>query len=64
MSSLLTAERIGRFMMYLWLRYIHKEHICYKDVDLWYSGWVFLSIGLCVLGIIVGITLLYFFLTD
>lgn len=63
MSSIITVERIGRFMMYLWIRYVKRELIHYRDVDLRYSDWVFLLIGMCVIGIIVGGTLLYFYST-
>lgn len=63
MSSIITVERIGRFILYLWIRYVKRELIHYRDVDLRYSDWVFLLIGMCVIGIIVGGTLLYFYLT-
>lgn len=62
MSSIITVERIGRFILYLWIRYVKRDPVCYGDVDLRYSDWVFLLIGICVVGIIVGGTLLYFYL--
>lgn len=49
-------------MMYLWIRYVKREPVRYRDVDIRYSDWVFLLIGICVIGIIVGGTLLYFYL--
>ena len=37
-----------------------KTAIPYKEIDFHYSDWVFLLTGLVFLGIVLGVTLLYF----
>mgnify|MGYP000268381803 len=60
MSSLITAKRFGKVLIWVWNRYIKKAAIPYEELDFHYSDWVFLLTGLVFFGIVPGITLLYF----
>lgn len=58
--SYITAERLGRVLIWAWNKYVKKTAIPYKEIDFHYSDWVFLLTGLVFFGIVLGITLLYF----
>ena len=58
--SYITAERLGRVLIWAWNKYVKKTAIPYKKIDFHYSDWVFLLTGLVFFGIVLGVTLLYF----
>lgn len=58
--SYITAERLGKVLIWAWNKYVKKTAIPYKKIDFHYSDWVFLLTGLVFFGIVPGITLLYF----
>ena len=58
--SYITAERLGRVLIWAWNKYVKKTAIPYKEIDFHYSDWVFLLTGLVFFGIVLGVTLLYF----
>lgn len=61
MSNILVVKSTGRFIVWVWLKDIKRRNIKYQDVNLAYSDWLFLGVGCLFFGIIVGITLLYFY---
>ena len=56
----ITAERLGRVLIWAWNKYVKKTAIPYKEIDFHYPDWVFLLTGLVFCGIALGIILLYF----
>lgn len=58
--SYITAERLGKVLIWAWNKYVKKTSIPYKKIDFHYSDWVFLLTGLVFFGIVLGITLLHF----
>lgn len=60
MSNLITVNRFGKVLIWVWNRCIKKTAIPYKEIDFHYSDWVFLLTGLVFFGIALGIILLYF----
>lgn len=58
--SYITAERLGRVLIWAWNKYVKKTAIPYKEIDFHFSDRVFLLASLVFWGIVLGITLLYF----
>lgn len=58
--SYITAERLGKVLIWVWNRCIKKTAIPYEELDFHYSDWVFLLTGLVFFGIVLGINMLYF----
>ena len=61
MNNILIVKSIGRFLVWIWARHIKNNKIEYEDIEFYYSSWLFLGIGCLFFGIIVGVTLLYFY---
>lgn len=47
--SYITAERLGRVLIWAWNKYVKKTAIPYKEIDFHYSDWFFLLTGLVFL---------------
>ena len=47
--SYITAERLGKVLIWAWNKYVKKTAIPYKEVDFHYPDWVFLLTGLVFL---------------
>lgn len=60
-SNIITPQRYGKMLIWVWHRYIKKSSIKYKDLDLHYSNCFFIIIGCCFFAVVVGLTLLYFY---
>ena len=50
----ITAERLGRVLIWAWNKYVKKTAIPYKEIDFHYPDWVFLLTGLVFCGIALG----------
>lgn len=60
MSSIITAQRLGKFLIWIWLKYIRKTPVAYDELDFRYSDWMFIGIGCIFFAVVVGLTLLFF----
>lgn len=59
MSSIITAERLGRYLMWIWLKYIRRSTVKYDELRHSYSDWIFIGIGCAFFAVVVGLGLLY-----
>lgn len=62
MSSIITAQRLGKLLTWLWYKYIRKSPIKYKELNDYHNNSFFIVIGCSCFAIIIGITLLYFYI--
>ena len=60
MSSLITAKRFGKVLIWVWHRYIKKAAIPFEELDFHYLDWAFIITGCIFFGVVVGVTLFYF----
>ena len=60
MSNLITVNRFGKVLIWVWNRYIKKTAIPYEELDFHYPDWAFIITGCIFFGVVVGVTLLYF----
>lgn len=60
MSSLITAKRFGKVLIWVWNRYIKKAAIPFEELDFHYLDWAFIITGCIFFGVVVGVTLFYF----
>ena len=60
MSSLITAKRFGKVLIWVWNRYIKKAAIPFEELDFNYLDWAFIITGCIFFGVVAGVTLLYF----
>ena len=55
MSSLITAKRFGKVLIWVW-----KAAIPFEELDFHYLDWAFIITGCIFFGVVAGVTLLYF----
>lgn len=60
MSNLITVNRFGKVLIWVWNRCIKKTAIPYEELDFHYPDWAFIITGCIFFGVVVGVTLLYF----
>ena len=60
MSNLITVNRFGKVLIWVWNRCIKKAAIPYEELDFHYPDWAFIITGCIFFGVVVGVTLLYF----
>ncbi len=60
MSNLITVNRFGKVLIWVWNRCIKKTAIPYEELDFHYPDWAFIITGCIFFGGVVGVTLLYF----
>ena len=60
MSSLITAKRFGKVLIWVWNRYIKKAAIPFEELDFHYLDWAFIITGCIFFGVVAGVALLYF----
>ncbi len=53
--SLDSSDHTGKFLVWLWCKYVKKTKIGYKDIIFKYSGWLFWTVGV-IFGIFVIIS--------
>ena len=46
MSSLITAKRFGKVLIWVWNRYIKKAAIPFEELDFHYLDWAFIITGM------------------
>lgn len=59
MSSIITAERLGKFLVWIWLKYIRKSAVKYSELGYFYSNWIFIGIGCAFFAVVVCLGLLF-----
>ena len=60
MSNLITVNRFGKVLIWVWNRCIKKTAIPYEELDFHYPDWAFIITGCIFFGVVVGVTLFYF----
>ena len=60
MSNLITVNRFGKVLIWVWNRCIKKTAIPYEELDFHYPDWAFIITGCIFFGVVAGVTLLYF----
>ena len=59
MANIITLERIGKFIVWFWNKYIKKTYIAYIDLEFHYSNVLFIAIGSIVAIVVLGIAVAY-----
>lgn len=60
MANVITLKRIGKFIIWLWNKYIKKRYIPYIDLEFYYPNYLFIVLGSIIAAIILGIAIAYF----
>lgn len=59
MANIITLERIGKFIVWFWNKYIKKTYIPYIDLEFHYSNVLFIAIRSIVAIVVLGIAVAY-----
>lgn len=54
MSNLITVNRFGKVLIWVWNRCIKKTAIPYEELDFHYPDWAFIITGCIFFGVVVG----------
>jgi hypothetical protein len=60
MANIITLERIGKFIIWFWNKYIKKRYIPYIDLEFHYPNYLFIALGCLVVAIFFIIAITYF----
>lgn len=60
MIDIVGLESIGKYIIWLWSKYVKRKHIPYMDLEFHYPNYLFIVLGSIVCAIILGIAIAYF----
>ena len=60
MSNLITVNRFGKVLIWVWNRCIKKTAIPYEELDFHYTDWTYIITGSIIFWVVLFVTLLYF----
>lgn len=60
MIDIVGLESIGKYIIWLWSKYVKRKHIPYMDLEFHYPNYLFIALGILVCAIILGIAIAYF----
>ena len=61
MFDIVGLECIGKYIIWLWSKYVKRKHTPYMDLEFHCSNYLFIVLGSIVCAIILGIAIAYFF---
>ena len=60
MIDIVGLESIGKYIIWLWSKYVKRKHIPYMGLEFHYPNYLFIALGILVCAIILGIAIGYF----
>lgn len=64
MIDIVGLESIGKYIIWLWSKYVKRKHIPYMDLEFHYPNYLFIALGSIVVVIFLVIAIAYFQLTN
>ncbi len=60
MIDIVGLESIGKYIIWLWSKYVKRKHIPYMDLEFHYPNYLFIALGSIVVVIFLVIAITYF----
>lgn len=60
MIDIVGLESIGKYIIWLWSKYVKRKHISYMDLEFHYPNYLFIALGSIVVVIFLVIAITYF----
>ncbi len=60
MIDIVGLESIGKYIIWLWSKYVKRKHIPYMDLEFHYPNYLFIALGCLVVAIFLVIAVTYF----
>ena len=60
MIDIVGLESIGKYILWLWSKYVKRKHIPYMDLEFHYPNYLFIALGCLVVAIFLVIAVTYF----
>lgn len=64
MIDIVGLESIGKYIIWLWSKYVKRKHIPYMDLEFHYPNYLFIALGSIVVVIFLVIAIPIFQLTN
>lgn len=59
-NDIVGLESIGKYIIWLWSKYVKRKHIPYMDLEFHYPNYLFIALGSIVVVIFLVIAITYF----
>ena len=60
MIDIVGLECLGKYIIWLWSKYVKRKHIPYMDLEFHYPNYLFIALGCLVVAIFLVIAITYF----
>lgn len=60
MIDIVGLECLGKYIIWLWSKYVKRKHIPYVDLEFYYPNYLFVVLGCLVVAIFLVIAITYF----
>lgn len=60
MIDIVGLESIGKYIIWLWSKYVKRRHIPYMELEFHYPNYLFITLGCLVVAIFFVIAITYF----